>query len=107
MTPDSPVSTGYRYSDAKSGHHHGYLFPTISKTLDEVGLPAGEQRLFELGCGNGSMAHALSQRGWHITGVDPSAEGIVQARAAYPGSICRQALLTMILPRVMASFHWC
>ncbi len=36
-------------------------------------------------CGNGSMANELVRRGWAVTGVDPSVEGIAQARAAYPG----------------------
>ena len=84
MPPDMAPSAGYRYADASPGHHHGYLLPTVLETLDELGLPPGERRLFELGCGNGSLAHALSQRGWEVTGVDPSAEGIAQARTAYP-----------------------
>jgi 2-polyprenyl-6-hydroxyphenyl methylase/3-demethylubiquinone-9 3-methyltransferase len=50
-----------------------------------LGLPDGERRLFELGCGNGSLANALAERGWEVTGVDPSIEGIAQARTAYPG----------------------
>ena len=77
--------TGYRYANAGAGHHHAYLLPTIIRTLEALDLPAGEQRLFELGCGNGSVANTLSQRGWDVTGVDPSVEGIAQARAAYPG----------------------
>ncbi|KAA6183958.1 class I SAM-dependent methyltransferase [Thiohalocapsa marina] len=77
-------SAGYRYADAQAGHHHAYLLPTVFKALDALALPAGEQRLFELGCGNGSVAQVLSQRGWEVTGVDPSVEGIAQAKAAFP-----------------------
>lgn len=40
--------------------------------------------MFELGCGNGSIANVLQQRGWDVTGVDPSTEGIAQANAQYP-----------------------
>lgn len=43
---------------------------------------ARERRLFELGCGNGGVAYELTRCGWDLTGVDPSAEGIEQARAA-------------------------
>ena len=50
-----------------------------------MNLPAVERRLFELGCGNGSVANELAGRGWDVTGVDPSVEGIRQAQAAYPG----------------------
>jgi 2-polyprenyl-6-hydroxyphenyl methylase/3-demethylubiquinone-9 3-methyltransferase len=84
MPPDLSSGAGYRYADAESGHHHGYLLPTVFKTLDGLDLPADQRRLFELGCGNGSVAQVLTQRGWDVTGVDPSEEGIAQARAAYP-----------------------
>lgn len=77
-------TTGYRYATAQAGHHHDYLLPTVLKALDGLSPPAGGRRLFELGCGNGSMANALSQQGWDVTGVDPSVEGIVQAQNAYP-----------------------
>ena len=40
--------------------------------------------MFELGCGNGSVANVLTEHGWDVTGVDPSIEGIQQANAAFP-----------------------
>lgn len=80
---DTAIS-GYRYASAQPGHHHAYLLPTIIKVLDTLNVPVGQRRLFELGCGNGSMAHALTQHGWDVTGVDPSVEGITQAQAAFP-----------------------
>lgn len=75
---------GYSYANARPGHHHAYLLPTVIAALAGLNLPAEERRLFELGCGNGSMGNALTERGWDVTGVDPSAEGIAQAQAAYP-----------------------
>lgn len=77
-----PIS-GYRYDSAELGHAHDYLLPTVLRVLGGVEM-AGERRLFELGCGNGSVAQVLSVRGWDVTGVDPSVEGIAQAQAAYP-----------------------
>jgi len=76
--------SGYRYANASPGHHHDYLLPTVFETLDGLDLPAVQRRLFELGCGNRSVAHALTLRGWEVTGVDPSKEGIAQANSAYP-----------------------
>lgn len=76
---------GYRYSGAEPGHHHDYLLPTVFEKLDALNLPVHARRLFELGCGNGSVANTLTRRGWDVTGVYPSEEGIAQARAAYPG----------------------
>ncbi len=77
--------SGYRYSDAGHSSSHDYLLPTVLRMLDGVGLSAAERKLFELGCGNGSVARVLSQRGWNVTGVDPSADGIAQARQGHPG----------------------
>lgn len=84
MTDTSTEISGYRYDQADLNSSHDYLLPTVFRLLDGLNLPTGERRLFELGCGNGSVAHALTQRGWDITGVDPSAEGIAQAHRAYP-----------------------
>ena len=81
--PAADIS-GYRYGGAQLGHHHAYLLPSVLRVLDSLGLPDGKRRLFELGCGNGSIANKLARHGWQITGVDPSAEGIAQANAAYP-----------------------
>ena len=77
--------SGYRYGGAELGHQHAYLLPTLFRLLDGLGLANTQRRLFELGCGNGSVANVLAERGWDVTGVDPSVEGIDQARAAYPG----------------------
>jgi 2-polyprenyl-6-hydroxyphenyl methylase/3-demethylubiquinone-9 3-methyltransferase len=41
-------------------------------------------RVFDLGCGNGALAAALHERGYEVTGVDPSEEGIRQGQKAYP-----------------------
>lgn len=77
--------TGYRHTQAGLNHSHEYLLPAVQRLLDEQRQPPTTRRLFELGCGNGSVAHELTRRGWDVTGVDPSEEGIKQARAAYPG----------------------
>jgi len=76
--------SGYRFADSALNNAHGYLMPAVLRLLDKQDLPIGEKRLFELGCGNGSMAHELSRYGWDVMGVDPSAEGITQARQSYP-----------------------
>jgi 2-polyprenyl-6-hydroxyphenyl methylase/3-demethylubiquinone-9 3-methyltransferase len=58
--------------------------PEVLPRLDELDLAAACKRIFELGCGNGSVARELTLRGWDVTGVDPSVEGIAQARAGHP-----------------------
>jgi 2-polyprenyl-6-hydroxyphenyl methylase/3-demethylubiquinone-9 3-methyltransferase len=57
----------------------------VERELDQLALTGPRRRLFDLGCGNGSVAHRLSQRGWQVTGVDPSLQGIAQAHQTYPG----------------------
>lgn len=76
--------SGYQYADAGHSQSHGYLLPTVLRMLDGVGVTEGDKRLFELGCGNGSVARELTRRGWDVTGVDPSADGIAQARQGHP-----------------------
>lgn len=80
----SPAISGYRYANSKLNCSHDYLLPTVFCLLDGLDPPAGRRRLFELGCGNGSVARELTRRGWDVTGVDPSTEGITQANRAHP-----------------------
>lgn len=83
MDVQSTIS-GYRYTNSELNQSHGYLLPTVFRLLDGLNLPADQHRLFEVGCGNSSVAHELTRRGWDVTGVDPSAEGIAQANRAHP-----------------------
>lgn len=81
--------SGYRWDDAELTCAHGYLLPTVIRELAHLRRalagPTGDQnQVFDLGCGNGSVANELTKRGWLVTGVDPSIEGIAQARARYP-----------------------
>lgn len=39
----------------------------------------------DLGCGNGAFARRLKSSGFEVEGVDPSEEGIAQARSADSG----------------------
>lgn len=71
----------YHYSSSKLGHAHGYLLPQVEAIL--AGLPG--KRIFELGCGNGSVAAYLASKGYDMTGIDFSEEGIAQAQKAHPG----------------------
>jgi len=80
---DSEIS-GYRYSNAGMNNSHQYLLPTVFRNLNNLPLAGNPRRVFELGCGNGSVANELVRQGWDVTGVDPSTEGICQAQAAYP-----------------------
>jgi 2-polyprenyl-3-methyl-5-hydroxy-6-metoxy-1,4-benzoquinol methylase len=61
-----------------------YLLPALFRILKKE-FPAGAaRRIFDLGCGNGSVAQELHQNGFEIVGVDPSLEGIAVAQKTYP-----------------------
>lgn len=73
----------YKYSGADGSYAHSYLWPSLVKILEVQAPPP--TRLFDLGCGNGSIANRLYGLGYQVTGVDPSESGIRQARTAFPG----------------------
>jgi 2-polyprenyl-3-methyl-5-hydroxy-6-metoxy-1,4-benzoquinol methylase len=65
-------SESFRYTRAAPSPSHEILLPSV---LDVIGPHKGA-RLFDLGCGNGSMAAKLVSLGYDVTGVDPSHDGI-------------------------------
>jgi 2-polyprenyl-3-methyl-5-hydroxy-6-metoxy-1,4-benzoquinol methylase len=84
---DSPLRSvaDYEYRDAHSNESHGYLLPGVRRILSSVDWGGGRRRIFEIGCGNGAVAHALHSEGYEVTGIDASPSGIAQANRAFPG----------------------
>ena len=79
--------SGYRWHSASLTPSHEYLLPELIAQLNRSSADKITQkyrRVFELGCGNGSVANFLVQQGWNVTGVDPSLEGIAHANKMYP-----------------------
>jgi len=76
--------SGYNYADEKLNASHVYLIPAVLKVLQSLSLPKTKNQVFELGCGNGSVANELTQKGFNVCGVDPSADGIRYANVHYP-----------------------
>lgn len=56
----------------------GYL----ASLLDE--FPAPGRSLVDLACGTGTVAVALAEQGWHVTGVDLSETMLAEARVKQP-----------------------
>ena len=76
--------SGYLYGDAGLNHSHQYLLPALLENLAFLRLDPKQQKIFELGCGNGAVARELAEAGYDVTGVDPSEEGIAHATRCYP-----------------------
>ena len=74
--------TGYVFDRPDHGVAHQYLLPALDRIL--AGLDASARQVFDLGCGNGSVADYLTEREYVVTGVDPSTDAIHQINAAYP-----------------------
>lgn len=59
-----------------------YLCKPLIKILSKN--DANNQKLFEIGCGNGATADMLGQLGFDVTGVDTSISGIQIANKSFP-----------------------
>ena len=84
MNAESENRLDYHWPDAEPTCAHTYLWPALRSIL-AAKVPADRApRIFDLGFGNGATASMLSRLGYHVTGIDPSEEGIKRAIAAYP-----------------------
>lgn len=61
-------------------------WPLFFQFIDAAPASPG-QRALDFGCGTGSFAHALHERGFDVTGIDSSTAMIARARAAYGGDV--------------------
>lgn len=82
MHTQGTAISGYRYHWDGCGCQHDYLLPAIEKELCRLSVTP--KRVFDLGCGNGSVADWFAQRGFDAKGVDPSESGIARARQSFP-----------------------
>jgi 2-polyprenyl-3-methyl-5-hydroxy-6-metoxy-1,4-benzoquinol methylase len=73
----------YGYHLAGLECSHGYLLPKVIEILKGRKYQ-GASRIFELGCGNGSVANELHKLGFEVQGIDSSESGIRVAREHYP-----------------------
>ena len=76
--------SGYRYGNACLSHANHFVLSVVLKVIEDLTLTGSKKKVFDLGCGNGSVAHILSEKGYDVIGVDPSKEAIEHWRRAYP-----------------------
>lgn len=71
--------SGYRFGQAPQ-HTYDYLCRPVLDALSRLNA----RSVLEIGCGNGTLAKAIAERGMKITGLDPSESGIANARNLLP-----------------------
>jgi 2-polyprenyl-3-methyl-5-hydroxy-6-metoxy-1,4-benzoquinol methylase len=84
----------YGYQNTLADHSHQYLLQPILSGLD----PKKNTNILDLGCGNGSFANALIEKGYNVYGTDASELGIAQANSLHPGRFFVQDLSSDELP---------
>jgi 2-polyprenyl-3-methyl-5-hydroxy-6-metoxy-1,4-benzoquinol methylase len=77
-------SREYGYQTSAPAHTQAYLFGTVTDALNDIRWSNGPKRVFDLGCGNGANAALLATRGYTVTGVDSSEQGVRIANASHP-----------------------
>lgn len=82
----------YGFPDEGLSHAHQYLLPALLPMLDK------QQKILDLGCGNGALAIKLIGCGYNVYGMDASEEGIKIARTRYPNQFFVQNLSEKKLP---------
>ena len=69
----------YVYDAPTLNASHDYLLPAVDAAIRRL----RPQRIFDLGCGNGSIAKALSKH-CEVEGIDASESAVHYAKTAYP-----------------------
>ncbi|MCU0736737.1 MAG: class I SAM-dependent methyltransferase [Methylotetracoccus sp.] len=77
-----PATPDYGYRSTESSCAHTVLWPALRSSLLSRCPPP--RRLLDFGCGSGVTANMLAAFGYEVSGIDISASGIAQARAAFP-----------------------
>jgi 2-polyprenyl-3-methyl-5-hydroxy-6-metoxy-1,4-benzoquinol methylase len=72
----------YRWFNQQPTDAHEYILPRVIELLPKS---SSKQTILDIGCGNGFVASCLTRRGFTVTGVDASEEGIRIAQKEYPG----------------------
>lgn len=80
------VVSDYGWRDSEAKPSHAYLAGPIGDILKELGA----QKVLDLGCGNGAMAHWLQGSGFDVVGCDVDGAGLAIAVAGQSGAVFKQ-----------------
>ena len=76
------------HANRMSGRSHSFFVAEKARILSSVAarMKGPQNRFADIGCGTGSLHPLMLERGWTITGVDPSPASIEVARRDNPES---------------------
>ena len=75
----------YSYKDSSLTNAHSYVLSPLLSMLPQPTHPNSEKiRVLDLGCGNGSLSHAIAQQGYDVVGVEDSKQGVTIAKKSFP-----------------------
>ncbi|MBD1840927.1 class I SAM-dependent methyltransferase [Coleofasciculus sp. FACHB-64] len=67
----------YPYQDSNLTNAHGFLMPPLLSIIQNNKNTDDKKklRILDLGAGNGSLSHAIAQKGYEVVGVEESEQG--------------------------------
>ncbi|HEY9833805.1 MAG TPA: class I SAM-dependent methyltransferase [Stenomitos sp.] len=75
----------YSYQDSNLTNAHSFLMAPLLSMLPRSTHSQGQKlRVLDLGCGNGSLSHAIAQQGYDVVGVEDSEQGVTIAKKTFP-----------------------
>lgn len=75
----------YFYQDSNLTSNHSFLMAPLLSMLPRSTNPQCQTiRVLDLGCGNGSLSHAIAQQGYEVVGIEESEQGFTQAYSSFP-----------------------
>jgi 2-polyprenyl-3-methyl-5-hydroxy-6-metoxy-1,4-benzoquinol methylase len=75
----------YTYEDSNLSNAHSFLMtPLLSMLPPPTNFQGQKLRVLDLGCGNGSLSHAIAERGYEVVGIEESEQGVSIARNNFP-----------------------
>ncbi len=84
MTLTSNKEYQYPYRDSNLTNAHGFLMSPLLSMLQQVNKNSDKKlRVLDIGCGNGSLSHAIAQQGYEVVGVEESEQGVAIASSNF------------------------
>ena len=74
----------FGWSNADPCDSHAYLVPALLRILKRRTTATGTLRIIDIGCGNGAVTNVIRELGFEVVGVEPSEDGVNEARKAFP-----------------------